>query len=131
MGKMKQLIKQIIKFGIVGILAFIVDAGILYLLTRYLGIHYLLSASISFVIALIFNYVFSMKFVFVKKEEISRKKEFVIFVVLSIIGLLINEVIMLIGVDFANIHFMLTKLLSTAIVMVWNFVSKKIFLEDK
>lgn len=47
--------------------------------------------TISFSVSLIFNYVASMKFVFTHKEDMNRKKEFIIFVVLSIIGLLINN----------------------------------------
>lgn len=131
MGKVKRFINQIMKFTIVGGLSFIVDAGILYLLTRFLNIYYLLSSLLSFVIALIFNYILSMKYVFINKKEIGRSKEFIIFVVLSVIGLLINELIMWIGVDFAKIHYMLTKIIATAIVMIWNFVSKKMILENE
>ena len=49
-----------------------------------------------FTISVIVNYILSMKFVFARKEDMSRKKEFVLFLILSVIGLGINEVILLI-----------------------------------
>lgn len=126
--KYKHLINQIFKFGIVGFLAFLIDYGLLYVLTDFCHIHYLISSIISFVVSLIFNYILSIKWVF----DVTKKqtyKEVVIFVVLSVIGLGINELIMYLGVDNLNIHYMIVKLAATFIVMVWNFVTRKIFIE--
>ena len=128
---MKQLLNQIIKFGIVDVLAFCIDYGTLFILVQYLGIYYLIASAISFTISVIFNYIFSMKFVFVRRDDISRKKEFVVFVTLSIIGLLINQVIMWFSVDVLNIFYMFSKIIATAVVMIWNFVSRKLFLEKQ
>mgnify|MGYP002727343707 FL=1 len=62
----------------------------------------------------------------------SRLREFVIFLVLSLIGLAINEAIMAAGVAVLGnsaLAVMGTKVLATAIVMVWNFVSRKKWLD--
>ena len=61
---MKKLINQILKFGIVGVIAFIIDYGILILLTEVFNIYPLISAAISFTIYVIFNYISSVKWVF-------------------------------------------------------------------
>lgn len=82
---MKRLIQQIFKFGVIGALAFLLDYGVLYVLTEFAGLHYLLSGAISFTVSVIFNYSFSMRYVFSGKEGMSRKKEFIIFVVLSVL----------------------------------------------
>lgn len=127
---MNKLFKQIIKFGLVGGIAFIIDYSLLYILTEYLNIYYLYSSIISFIISLIFNYILSIKWVFdVSKQQ--GLKDFIIFIVLSIIGLLINGLIMYIMVDEINIHYMFSKLISTFIVMIWNFISRKIFIEKQ
>lgn len=127
---MKKIIEQLFKFGIVGFVAFVIDYSILYFLTEFLNIHYLISATISFIISLIFNYIASIKWVFDvnKKQTI---KEIFVFIILSVIGLLINHIVMFIMVDKMNIHYMITKIFATAIVMVWNFVTRKIFIERK
>lgn len=126
--KHKKLIDQILKFGVVGGLAFLIDYGLLYVLTEFVGIHYLISSVISFTISLIFNYILSIKWVFdVTKKQTA--KEITIFVILSVIGLGINQVVMYVGSDLLHIYYMLTKIVATAIVMVWNFVTRKIFIE--
>ncbi len=126
--KHKKLIDQILKFGVVGGLAFLIDYGLLYVLTEFVGIHYLISSVISFTVSLIFNYILSIKWVFdvTKKQTV---KEITIFVILSVIGLGINQVVMYVGSDLLHVYYMLTKIVATAIVMVWNFVTRKIFIE--
>ncbi|HIR01656.1 MAG TPA: GtrA family protein [Candidatus Aveggerthella stercoripullorum] len=126
---MKKLIAQFMKFGVVGVIAFVIDYGILALLTEVFGVNYLVSATISFTASVVFNYVASMRYVFTHKEGMSRRREFAIFVVLSVIGLGINNFCMWAGVELFGIHYLVTKIGATAIVMVWNFVTRKIFLD--
>lgn len=117
------------KFGVVGVIAFCIDYGLLAFLTEVFGINYLISATISFTASVVFNYIASMRYVFTHKEDLSKRKEFIIFVVLSVIGLIINNVCMWAGVELFGIHYLITKIGATAIVMVWNFVTRKIFLD--
>lgn len=129
---MKKLIEQILKFGVVGIIATVIDFGVLYILSQPLGLDPVLSAGISFCVSLVFNYAASMRYVFTHREDMSRSREFVIFLVLSLIGLVINEAIMAAGVAVLGnsaLAVMGTKVLATAIVMVWNFVSRKKWLD--
>lgn len=128
---MKKLLFQVIKFGLVGGIAFIIDYTLLYVLTNYIGIYYLVSAGISFIISTVFNYIVSMRYVFKGKENISHQKELAIFIFLSGLGLVLNQIIMFVSVDKLKIFYMYAKLLATIIVMVWNFVTRKIFLEEK
>ena len=133
---MKKLIAQFMKFGVVGVIAFVIDYGLLALLTELFGINYLVSATISFTVSVIFNYVASMRYVFTHKEDMSRTREFIIFVILSVCGLLINNALMWAGVELiswpswiANHAYLIVKIFATAVVMVWNFVTRKIFLD--
>ncbi|MDO4590080.1 MAG: GtrA family protein [Slackia sp.] len=126
---MNKLIAQIMKFGAVGAVAFVIDYGLLAALTEIFGVNYLVSATISFTASVVFNYAASMRYVFTHKEDMSRRREFVIFVVLSIIGLLINNACMWAGVELLGLHYLIVKIFATAVVMVWNFVTRKIFLD--
>lgn len=117
------------KFGVVGVIAFIIDYGLLALLTEVFGVNYLVSATISFTASVVFNYAASMRYVFTHKEGMSRRREFVIFVALSAAGLVINNVCMWAGVELLGVHYLITKIGATFIVMVWNFVTRKIFLD--
>ena len=75
---MKNLIAQFMKFGVVGVIAFFIDYGLLAFCTEILHFNYLVSATIGFTVSVVFNYLASMRY---------------------------------------------------AIVMVWNFVTRKIFLD--
>lgn len=127
---MKKIINQILKFGIVGIIATLIDYLVLILLTEIFGVYYLLSSVISFTVSVIFNYIASMKFVFESKND-NKLKEFIIFVILSIIGLLINTVLMKLFVETFAIHYAISKIFTTVFVMTWNFISRKLILEKK
>ena len=141
---MKNLLNQIIKFGIVGLFCFLIDFGITTGFTNLLGIHYLISKFLGFVVSAVVNYLLSIKFVFTQKKEMDKKKEFTVFLILSAFGLLINEIVMYLCIDgiyarsgqlqelvsHANLV-ALSSILATGIVMVYNFISRKLFLERK
>ena len=150
---MKKLMEQILKFGVVGFICFFIDYLIGLIVLNILMLiagdtifetASLIGSALGFTISVIVNYILSFKFVFERKEDMNRKKEFVIFVVLSVIGLGLNQLIIWVCVgpvyggwtwlhQLLNYSFMYTlaKVIATAIVMVYNFVSRKIFLEKK
>ncbi len=127
-SKLKILFYQIMKFGMVGMIAFLIDYSILYILTEFCFIHYMVSSVISFIISLVFNYIASVYWVF----DIQRKqtiKDIEIFAGLSVIGLVINQIVMYLLTDVGNFYYMFSKLFATGIVMIWNFITRKIFIE--
>lgn len=131
---MRKLIEQFLKFGVVGVIAFVIDYGVLMLLSQGLGWDPVDSAAISFLVSLVFNYLASMKYVFARRDDMSRKREFVTFCALSAVGLGINELIIAGGTALLGTSALAvtgSKIVATAVVMVWNFVSRKKWLEAK
>ena len=106
---------------------------------------YLVSGFIGFAVSVVVNYILSFKFVFVRRDDMSRRKEFTIFLILSIIGMIINELCLYVGIDLIYMHWawlqgimslafaknLFFKFGATGIVMVYNFITRKIFLEQK
>ena len=129
--RIKNLIMQILKFGVVGGIAFVIDYSILIFLTEVFEINYLISSAIAFACSVIFNYILSIKWVFLANHNHKKSTELIVFIVLSVIGLGINELIMYIAVDLLSIHYMLAKIGATIIVMIYNFITRKLFLEKK
>jgi len=125
------LFRQILRFGVVGTSAFIIDYGFLYVFTEFCGIEYLISSALSFCISVIFNYIMSIVWVFDVGEQHSRTRDFVVFITLSTIGLGINQLGMWLLVEKAGMWYMLAKIFATAVVMVYNFVTRKLFLERR
>ena len=98
-------------------------------LTEFTALSYFVSSGISFTVSVVVNYVLSMRFVFRGKEDMSKFEEIIIFVVLSFIGLGINQMIMWIAVESFHIFYAVAKVLVTMMVTTYNFISRKIFLD--
>lgn len=148
---MKKLFAQIMKFGVVGVICFGVDyvigLSVMKIIVRLCGDPFFRLASMAgsalgFTVSVIINYILSFKFVFERKEDLDRRKEFVVFIILSVIGLGLNQLVIwvCVGPVYGNVAFLQdilnydlaytgAKVIATAIVMVYNFVTRKMFLE--
>ena len=100
---MKKLIAQVLKFGVVGGTAFLIDYGIMIVLTEFCGINYLISSGISFVVSVIYNYILSVHWVFDVDKDGDKKKEFIVFILLSVIGLGLNQLLMWVFVSRVHV----------------------------
>lgn len=118
---------QLFRYGFVGGLAFVVDYGTLFGLTHFAGVPYLWSAAIAFILGLVTNYLISISWVFAHTGKMRIWQEFAVFAVIGIIGLGLNEGIMYVGTDMLQLHYMVSKLISTGIVFFWNFFARKLF----
>lgn len=127
---MKQLVNQLIKFGIVGVIATIIDWTIFYLLFNLFNVNYLVAKTIAFAISTVFNYLLSMKYVFQSKfgaEE--RHKEFQLFVLSSLIGLSLTLILLWFTVEIIGIHANYANIMVAVVVMCINFVLRKLLFE--
>ena len=77
------------------------------------------------------NYILSIKFVFDADRDANKVKQFLVFLFFSIGGLIINQIVMWVAVDLLGIFYMISKIGATAIVMVYNFITRKLFIEKK
>ena len=122
---------QLFRYGFVGGTAFAVDYGTLFLLTHFVGVPYLWSAAVAFIFGLVSNYLLSISWVFKQSGTMQRWQEFMFFAIIGVIGLIFNELIMYAGTDILHLHYMVSKLISTAIVFFWNFFARKFLLFNK
>ena len=126
---MKSLITQLAKFGIVGVIATAIDFGVMNILHYGLHANLLIANTCGFIVSLVFNYLASMKYVFSHREGMSRTREFVIFLVLSVVGLALNDAIVVSLNGLLGLEANIAKVCATALVMAYNFVTRKIFLD--
>lgn len=126
--KNKALAIQLMRYAVVGGVAFVVDYGSLWLLTELAGLHHLVSAAIAFVLGLTCNYLISTAWVFGESKVKNRWLEFSAFALIGIVGLGLNELIIYLCTDICSLHYMLSKIISTALVFFWNFFARRFLL---
>ena len=126
--KSSRLVIQFLRYVVVGGIAFLFDFGFLYLFTGIMNIHYLVSAALAFLIGLTVNYLLSIFWVFDKRTMENQMAEFLIFAVIGLVGLGLNEGFMWFFTGLIGLYFMYSKLISTFFVLIWNFSARKLFL---
>lgn len=142
---------EIIRFVIVGGLATLIDmfvmGVVLYcfdpkLYPNFFNVFYgskaeprtiatVFGTGIGFVVSLIFNYVLSVLFVYEDKGNSKTAKGVVLFIVLSICGLLINMGGMWLFNGVIHINEWIVKIVMTLVVLVFNYVTRKLFIFKK
>ena len=88
---------------------------------------------VGFIVGLVVNYLLSVLFVFDEKGSSKTLHGFIVFALLSAGGLAINVVGMYLFVDLAGWNEWLIKIMLTLIVLVYNYITRKliIFRKDK
>ncbi len=114
----------------VGVIAFVADAGMLWLVSLT-GIHYLVCAALSFILGVYVNYALSSRFVFFVRPKMGKSAEIAIFVLVSLVGLGLTEVFLWIFTETVGLHFLLSKCVVTLLVFAWNFTARKLILYRK
>ena len=132
----KDLVLEFGRYLIVGGGAFAVDFGTLTLCQEFLipdlnGWGLSISTTLAFIAGLIFNYVFSLIFVF---QQVSQKGEgksvweFTLFTIIGVIGLLLTNGGMYFGVVCCHLHYTITKIFVTCAVLFWNYGARKVLI---
>lgn len=120
---------QFFRYIFVGGFAFVADWLALFIFTE-LGLHLFISVALAFIIGLVVNYILSKMFVF-KKDVKSKVGEFLVFAIIGVIGLGLTELLMWVSTEKLHIYYLISKVIVAAIVLVWNFLARKIILYRK
>jgi len=116
---------QFLRYIFVGGIAYAVDFGSLYFLTDIIRIHYLISAAAAFILGLITNYILSIFWVFARRTLTNKQMEFLIFAIIGVVGLGLNEGIIWFFTALIHFHYLMSKVVSAIVVFFWNFFARK------
>jgi len=114
---------QFLRYIFVGGAATVVDMGSLYIFTSIIGLNYLISAAIAFILGVTTNYLLCIAWIFESTGKV--KREIILFVVIGVGGLILNEIIIWLLVEEVGLYYMLAKAVAVVIVLVWNFGMRK------
>jgi putative flippase GtrA len=113
---------KFIKFAIVGFTGVFVDFGTTYICKEWLKIHKYVANSIGFTLAATSNYFLNRIWTF-KSQDPNIALEYGEFLLISLIGLGINNFILWIIHERLKQNFYLSKLFAIGIVTIWNFLA--------
>ena len=117
---------QFFRYIFVGGISAVINILTLFILTDIFKIYYILSSILGFILGLIVNYLLSKLLVFTKESFNNKKKEFVSYAIIGVIGLGIDTLFMYIFTSLIEIYYLLSKIISTIITFIWNFGARKI-----
>ncbi|HOZ36702.1 MAG TPA: GtrA family protein [bacterium] len=118
--------KKFIRFAISGGVATLVDVAILYTLTEWAGIWYLLSSVFSFLIGSITHFAISRTWVFDKIEK-PFWQQYQSFFVIHLGGLTINTTALYLLVEYWGLYYILAKMITVLFGVSWTFWANKKF----
>lgn len=121
----KNNIKDFLLYLIVGGIATVAEWVLFYVFDK--GLHYLPATIIAYILSTFVNWLAGRVLVF-KNNGQSFLKEILSIYIASIVGLLLNLLIMWVAVDLADINEMISKIIATAIVFTYNFLVRKLLI---
>ncbi|NSL55312.1 GtrA family protein [Uliginosibacterium aquaticum] len=124
-GSEFRLLREFFSYLLVGGLAFAVDYGVLWLALN-LGLHYAVATLLGFCAGLATNYLLCITWVW-RGTRATTLRDFIVFTVIGIGGLLLTLLLMWLAVDIAQLSPKLTKPFIAGLVLVWNFGLRRLF----
>ena len=137
MNKIKELYikyKEIIKYGIFGVLTTVINYVSYILFTRLFGIDIFISNSLAWILSVIFAFITNKLIVFESKKFTFKIiiKEGISFTVARILSLLLDMLILYIMSDLMGISDLIVKIISNIVVIIVNYIlSKFIIFKNK
>ncbi len=119
---------QMLRFAATGGIGTLVDYLLLYSLTEYLHVYYLFSAVISFFVCMVINYFLSIRWVFNKRKYGTGVKEFGLFILTGIGGLLLNEVLIWAFTEKLGMYYLWSKTMALVFLFLYSFFVRKVLL---
>ena len=116
------------RYFIVGGVAFVADIFCIWALTEVGQVYYLASAAIAFLVGLCVNYTLSITWVFASRRFENQAKEFLLFSLIGVFSAAVGLLLIWVFTEFAHIHYLVSKLIATAVVFSLNFSIRKSFL---
>ena len=118
----KSFIIKFVKFGLVGASGLIVDFSVTYLLRERVKINQYLANAAGFTLAASSNFVLNRVWTFASTDP-AIGKQYALFLLVSVVGLLLNHIMVYYLNSREVFGFYLAKGVAIATVVIWNFLA--------
>jgi putative flippase GtrA len=117
---------KLIKFGLVGSTGLVIDFCITWFCKEKLRLNKYVSNSLGFSFAVVNNYILNRYFTFHNSDN-HVASQFLSFLIISIIGFLLNTILLYLLQKNTKINFYICKVIVTIIVIIWNFSANSLY----
>lgn len=124
---MRKHLRNFVRYFLVGGTATLIDWGIFALFAVWWSFDYLVVGGVGFVLAAGVNYLLCIKFVYTSGVRFNGHHEVAAVYLVSGIGLVVHEAILLLSHEYLALPLMLCKVLATALVLIWNFGARNFY----
>jgi dolichol-phosphate mannosyltransferase len=110
--KLSKMQFQFVMYNFIGLIAGILNIALLYYLTEFGGIYYIYSAIISLFLVNALKFFMNKSWTF--KEKLKRHcwKEFVKFMLVGLLTIIMNIIVLYILTDFIGIYYIISQLIA-------------------
>ncbi len=108
--------------------SFSLDFMTLKFLVDFFAVYYLLAAAFAFIAGTTLNYFLSVKWIFKSRTIKNNRIEYIIYIIIGVIGLLLNTAAMWFFTEKIGIFYLLSKVISGASLFFFNFFLRKVVL---
>jgi putative flippase GtrA len=129
--QLQALGRQLIRYVAAGGVAFVADFATLVAAVQLLHLHYLVAATLGFLVGVAVCYVLSLRWAFAEHSYQNRKLEIVLFAAIGVIGVMLNNFVMWGLVEFVQVSYAAAKVVAAAFVLVFNFAARRSMLFSK
>ena len=117
---------KLYQYAAVGGVAAIADLALFFLLRSYIELHYLLIATMSFLVATLLNYALCTRFVFNHvQQRYAPKARLALTYLVSGIGLCIHHSCLFLAFEWLMQPILISKIFAMGVAFGWNFLSRK------
>lgn len=119
---------ELARYGLVSLLAFVIDVAALAALVKFAYWHYLAAAAVSFILGGVLAYLLCIRFVFRYRRIDHTGLELSSFVGLGLVGLAVNTVVIYLAVEYAGLALPFAKLSASAGTFITNYLLRRMLL---
>lgn len=117
----QSLVLKFIKFCVVGFSGMVIDFGTTWLLKEKIGANKYIANSTGFILAATSNYIWNRFWTFQSENE-HITSEYLTFIIISVAGLVLNNLLIYFFTDKMKFNFYFSKLIAIGVVTLWNFI---------
>lgn len=121
-------VKQLFKFGIVGIFNNIIALSVYYIVIFINARLYILGNILGFLVSVLNAYLMNSKFVFKDKKENNSKKQVAKTYVAYSVSLVLSTIILYVSIEDFNISEKIAPFISLMITVPINFIANKLWI---